>query len=258
MSDAADSTQTVRTLLLSSSPGQFDPILNDLRCIIPKSSPDPLDDEFIAGVRSEWEGATRSSILSEKNDEAARHRDSCVSFLRDAMDEYLKRKIALTNTRAAYEIIETVDRKIVITVYSEKNDFHNFRAGSLTGTYTFCNSTGSFNGSVNIHTHTFENEANFQLKSKIEMNPIQVGTCSTSDGNEKQSSWADAIIQQIITWEETEVAPKIRDMYNSIGTTLKTLRRVMPVTRTKMNWNAMPHRVVQTLEQGLDREKTEE
>lgn len=258
MAHATDSSQTVRMLLLSSAPGQFDPILNDLRCILPKSSPDHLDHNFIAAVRSEWEGETRRSILTAMNDGAADDHDLCVSLLRNAVDEYLTRKVASTNVRAAHEVLKAVDAKIVITIYAENVDLHNFRAGSLTGTYTLCNSTGSFVGSVRIHTHSFENGANFQLKSRIDFNPIQVGTCATSDGSEKQTLWANAVIQQIVNWEETEVNSKIRDMYDSMGASLKSLRRVMPVTRTKMTWNVRPHRVVQMLEKGLDLETSEE
>jgi len=53
-------------------------------------------------------------------------------------------------------------------------------------------------------------------------------------------------VKQIGDWEQ-EVVDSVAELYDSMGEKLKSLRRVMPVTRTKMEWNVLSHRMVKLL-----------
>ena len=242
-----DQNQSARQILLASPPGQFDLILGDLRSALSESS-GLIDDDFVGSVRSEWEASTNRSVLTSKE---AVDGDASISSLHTAIDEYLS-KFSSSNIHTGHQVTNAVG-SIIITIYVEKIDPNNFRTGSWTGKYTLNNTTGSFSASVDIHTHTFEDGANFHLKSKIDTSAVQVGSCPP-DG-EKLSAWTLAIVRTIKAWEEEEIMSKLREMYDSMGGSLKSLRRVIPVTRMKMDWDVMSHRVVRML--GEKEEKRE-
>ena len=94
------------------------------------------------------------------------------------------------------------------------------------------------------------------MTTNISLNTIISQTCSLIDESNTHTSWASSVLLQIKSWEEMEVVNKLEIMYESMGSIyLKRLRRVMPVTRTKMEWNVLSHRVAQTLKEGHDKEK---
>lgn len=250
---------TVKSILLGSPPGQFDIILEDLRSLLPKSSiPSALEPNFVSDVRSEWESATGRSGLAAASD--ADGGDGCIASLSKAMDEYLASVFSSPGVRAAQEVTASSTLEgtpaIAISIYAERIDLHNHHAGWWRGCYTICPSSGYLTGKVSICAHTFENGGNVQLHSDIVLEATNVETCSPSDGSDKLSSWASAVKRQIGFWEERDVMDNLSEMYESMGNTyLKSLRRVMPITRTKMEWNVAAHRLLQTLGKGHDKDK---
>lgn len=253
----------IRSVLLASPPGQFDIIVEDLRSLLPKSSaPTLLEPSFVAALRSEWEASTGSSILAAKNGGGGAEGCSsewCIALLSKSMDDYVASKFSSPGVRAAHSVTASSgggDDTLTIATYAERVDLHNHHAGSWRGRYSICPATGDLSGKITIRAHTFENGGNVQLHSDISLDAANVGACSLSGGSDEQSLWASAVVRQIDAWEEEMAMQKLSDMYESMGNTyLKSLRRVMPITRTKMEWNVMAHRVVQTLGEGHDKEK---
>ena len=246
----------IKSILLSAPPGQFDIILEDLRSLLPKSSASStLDPSFVAAVRSEWEASTGRSVLASSESAGASSGNGCTDALSKAMDEYLALKFSSAGVRAAHDVTASAADTITIATYAERVDLHNHHAGSWKGSYTFCPSSGSLCGSVSIRAHIWENGGNVQLHSDITLDAINVGTCPADD-SEKQASWAQGVVRQIEVWEDKDVMDQLTTMFDSVGNTyLKSLRRVMPITRTKMNWNVLAHRVRQTLGEGHDKDK---
>ena len=79
-----------------------------------------------------------------------------------------------------------------------------------------------------------------QLKSKVEFPSKEI---------EDTASLVDDIMDQIQKWDEENVISPLRNVYNDMSSDiLKKMRRVMPVTRTKFNWNIEGHRFVKTME----------
>ncbi|KAL3804754.1 hypothetical protein ACHAW5_007987 [Stephanodiscus triporus] len=249
----------IQRILLASPPGQFDVILEDLRSIVPK--PTLLEPNFVAALRSEWEEATGRSAMAAGGDagSGSGYAECYITSLSKAMDEYISSNFSSPGVRAAHNVTaSTVDDTptLKIATYAERIDLQNQQVGSWKGCYTICPSSGSLHGEIYVWAHTYENGGNVQLMSNISLDATIAMTCLPSDGSDKRSSWASAVTRQIGSWEEIELLKKMDQMYESMGNTyLKRLRRVMPVTRTKMEWNIMAHRVVQTLSEGHDKDK---
>jgi hypothetical protein len=266
---SVDNQGAIRSLLLASPPGQFDIILEDLRSLLPKTTTS-LEAGIIASYRLEWEAATgRSTIAAHENDGHNNNNDNeeannnkCIASISKAMDIYLASNYSSPGVRAAYTVSTSVnddDNKsttLTITTYAERIELNNHQAGSWKGLYIICPTTGSIHGDISVRAHTFENGGNVQLTSNISLNTIIFQTCSLTDEGTKHSSWASAVMHQIKSWEEMEVVNKLDIMYESMGSIyLKRLRRVMPVTRTKMEWNVLAHRVAHKLKEGHDKDK---
>jgi hypothetical protein len=246
----------IQRILLASPPGQYDVILEDLRSIVPK--PSLLEPNFVALIRSEWEAANGRSAIAAGGDGGSECGDAkiYITSLSEAMDVYIATYFSSSGVRAAHNVTaSTVDETLTLTVatYAERIDLQNHRAGSWKGCYTIFPTSGSIHGEISVWAHTFENGGNVQMISNLSLD-ASFSRCLPSDGSETRSSWALAVTRQIGSWEEIEVIK--HDTYESIGKThLKRLRRVMPVTRTKMEWNVQAHRVKQTLGEGHDKNK---
>ncbi|KAL7466980.1 hypothetical protein ACHAXS_007250 [Conticribra weissflogii] len=260
----------IKDILTSSPPGQFDPILTSLRCIIHKSKEaELLKPDFIASLRSEWEASSGRSILAASNhDGADSDGDTAESpvdslkLLKRSMDDYLARHFSSVGVQAAHKIVREkgggggLNSPISVTVYVERIDLKNFNAGSWKGTYSIIPESNSLSGEVVICAHTFENGGNFQLHSKMKLDSTSFKSMVRNDENER--SWAEAAVNLIQLFEKEQVLGKLKEMYESMNSVhLKSLRRVMPVTRTKMEWNVLAHRLVHTLGEGHGKERTE-
>ena len=266
MTSSNTNQDTIRRILLSSPPGQFDIILEDLRKLLQnESSISLLESKFITSVRTEWEAASGRSILTKNNNTdddggGGSYDEWCKTILSKAMDGYLSQKFSSPGVRAAHTIMTSSTTSpvtnLTINTYAERIDMHNSHVGSWKGQYTICPSSGTLSGNVVLCAHTFENGGNVQLNSNITLKEVNVGICSSSLDTEKQTLWSKSVIRQIESWEETDVMSNLTTLYDDVSKTyIKNLRRAMPITRCKMEWNVLAHRVVQTLGEGHDKEK---
>lgn len=61
------------------------------------------------------------------------------------------------------------------------------------------------------------------------------------------------IVEKIQSWEEDHVVTPFHEAYENLGTgALNKLRRVMPVTRTKFDWNVASHRLHKNIGMGIE------
>lgn len=245
-----------RSILLASPPGQFDLILEDIKSIAPKKL--LSEDSDLTALRAEWAVATGHAIIetSTANDESSY---GCMSALCKAMDEYVNLKFSSQGVRAAHQVNKQEGgggEIITILLYAERIDLNNQNVGSWKSCYTLNTSEGRIRGGVSISAHTFENGGNVQLHSSMSLDETNSECIQSNDTAEKQLIWAKAVVKQIQAWEDTEVMEKLTGMYERMNNEyLKSLRRVMPVTRTKMDWNVMAHRVRITLGEGHEKDK---
>uniref|UniRef100_A0A7S2PVZ7 F-actin-capping protein subunit alpha n=1 Tax=Skeletonema marinoi TaxID=267567 RepID=A0A7S2PVZ7_9STRA len=251
-------TPTARSILLASPPGQFDLILEDIQSIAPKSlSEDVID---VSALRAQWAATTGHAIVGiSAADDTTDESNGCIDALRKAMDDYVNLKFTSPGVRAAHRVKqEDGGETITITTYAERIDLANHSVGSWNACYAVKPSLGHISGSVSITAHTFENGGNVQLHSNMSLDETSAEciTSTSNDNADKQLIWAKSIVKQVQAWEDKEVMDKLADMYERMNNEyLKSLRRVMPITRTKMDWNVMAHRVRITLGEGHDKDK---
>lgn len=223
----------VRHLLLSSPPGQFDLILSDLRNIVSSSS--VLSDEFVQKVSDEYNQRNNISTVEEKASDNGLSRCILVEI-----ENYMN-KVHSSSTRTSKNASSSMNfscdtsedaKSYVLKMRSERINLKNYYAGSWTSTFTLNMSgefSGNLSGEVDIVAHYFEN-GNVQLRSKKTFN-------TTITEKENKEVFAKAVLKHIQVWEEDQ-ASKLSEMYQSMNSnTLKRMRRILPVSRTKMDWN---------------------
>lgn len=239
-----------RDILLASPPGQFDLIADDLRTMF-RASDQVLDPSFVTAARGEWEASTNRSALNGSGENDGDETNvPVVSSLRRAMDGYVGRKFSSSGVRAGHRVVvEGGGPQISVVTYAERIDIQNCHAGSWTGHWTVDPSSGSVIGRASVRAHAFENGGNVQLHSDTAMQAANHGAAS---GAASEEEWAEAVVRQIEEWEDKKVQGELMVMYESMGTRLKSLRRVMPITRTKMDWNVTAHRLVKNLAEDHD------
>mmetsp|Transcript_13062 Transcript_13062/g.38401 ORF Transcript_13062/g.38401 Transcript_13062/m.38401 type:complete len:131 (-) Transcript_13062:64-456(-) len=107
-------------------------------------------------------------------------------------------------------------------------------------------------GVVDLVAHSFEN-GNVQMRSSIPLGPVAPLAVASSSAVPAPADTAASIVLQIQRWEDADVQSKLGELYDSVnngegGGMLKSLRRIMPVTRTRMDWkNAGVHRLARTM-----------
>jgi len=128
----------------------------------------------------------------------------------------------------------------------ERIDSANYHAGSWASRWNvqfLSNKEVVLSGHVEIYAHAYEEGRNFHLQSEHNFSSLTISSFSD------ESSLLKDIVKQISSWETEKVAEPMRDVFQEISdSTLKSLRRVLPLTRTRMDWNVLTHRMVKMLE----------
>ncbi len=220
--------------LLSSPPGQFEVIFRDLNEILVQTRT-PLTSEWKEKVLNEYNERTGRVALqsTSSNDDHTAYDEM--------MKQYLQENYSGRGVKSNYSIDSYDDGKTTtILLYAERIQLHQYHAGSWTARYTIVEEEGglvTMSGKISLHAHTFEN-GNLQLRSTIDLAPIS---------NIKKDD-TTTIIKQIQAWDETSVMDPLRNVYENMSSDiLKQLRRVMPVTRTRFDWNVAGHRGIREL-----------
>jgi capping protein alpha len=142
-----------------------------------------------------------------------------------AVDKYTK-EYYMNGTSAVYSKAGTV----IICLASSKFNPNNFWNGRWRSIWT-CKISGNnvtLQGQLRICVHYYE-DGNVQLNAEVNRN------ISCSGGNPQAT--ADNIIKAIKK-EEASYQQNIDNSYTTMGdTTFKALRRVLPITRMKIDWN---------------------
>lgn len=252
MSDKME--RVARHLLLSSPPGQFDLVLSDLKVLIPSSVLSPA---FCADVLSEYESRSGSSLLSSSSKDD-RMESEFGTMLQSKINEFYITSHFHNNNDHDHGVVaksqvvpQDSKNKFKVSIYAQRVNLKNYHAGSWKTVFEVetSNSTAHLmNAQSTVRAHTFEN-GNVQLSYKIQI-PSSTVTVSDSDHNNNtlNETLVDKIIQELENWDREHILQPIHEIYDTMSEkTLKSLRRIMPVTRTKFDWNLARHRFVNTL-----------
>ena len=166
--------------------------------------------------------------------------------LHEAVQLYLKEAYPSEDSGAAVCIQRS---KLVVTMTGERTNLRNFWSGRITSTWTIESSSteGQLDlsslsltesnkidvtivGDMKIHAHYFE-DGNVQLQSHKQFPSKNVSILHP------ESDFGTSIVAHIRACETT-LEQGLSDMYvNMNEETFKQMRRLMPVTRNKMEWN---------------------
>jgi len=118
------------------------------------------------------------------------------------------------------------DGKIIIAISSARFNSHNFWNGRWRSTWTY--HSGELVGRFKIVVHYYE-DGNVQLNSDCTQ------TTKISEGS--PDAIASAALKEIAKVEQN-FQEALDGSYRSMGdTTFKALRRALPITRTRIDWN---------------------
>jgi capping protein alpha len=130
---------------------------------------------------------------------------------------------------------------VTIVLTGEKTNLKNFWSGRWTSVWTISDLDAdadccTFAGEIKVHVHYFE-DGNLQMQS-TKFSPVALMSF-TSD-----SDLAAKVIARIQD-EENALQGGLEELYGSMNNeTIRSMRRVMPITKTKMEWNVNAVRMV--------------
>lgn len=230
-------TVAAQTILHSAAPGQFDVVAEQLQKI---------------GVKTLKDGGWLDEIKLQH------HRDICMSGagngkdvnhplaftmkekVKAYQDETFGSKPGVTARMAMAPGEEDPIHQLVLTTYVEKIDSSNQFTGAWNATWTITyesDESAKISGSTKLHTYSYE-EGNCQLRTARDFQTTTV---------ESEGDLPQALMDQITAWER-EVLGLLASFHDLVGDNLRSIRRVLPITKTKMKWDVVAHRNVKTLE----------
>jgi len=197
----------LRDVLLLSPPEQFDLTLEDLKQVIIGNP--SITEEWVENVRKEVRCNTSNNKLFT------------ITITRE---NHKIRKCLSGSSTAILKVLRT----------------SNNEGTSSCTTSTYC----TLSGTMEVQAHAFENDNNVHMSCSIDwMNP-QLMTISADD----DSSLCTAIANRVESWDKEILQSLNDDLYSNMeDSILKPVRRVLPISRKRMEWSLQPHRVVSNL-----------
>ena len=253
-----DPLAVARRILLSSPPGEFDLVLADLQKVLPAAGAGGADEQFVAETRRLYGEQTGSRLIGDGNSSSAATGGEKCAQLRSKMEKYMAANYcasappasgsgyAVSPAASAAGTSANDDSLISLEVYAEKVSTSNCHSGSWHATYTIqvlSSTSATIGGTVRLRSHEYEEMANVQLSSTHALDQVTVSAKTGQD-------WADAVLAQVQTWERGDVQGYLARLYDDEvmnNGMLRSMRRVLPVTKTRMDWNMGGHRLVRTL-----------
>lgn len=258
--------QIAQHFLLSSPPYQFQEVLTDVKHILPEGL---LTDPLAAGIARAYnikngrvvtapsgskvvvckageidathyidsktgtafglDHMTMTTAPAEISSNADEVHDSVRRFIQTAIDQYVGTKFVAEQSSGG---VFVKDGKIVIVIVGERPNLRNFWSGRWASNWSVSLDGGnvaSVTGDIKVHAHYFE-DGNVQLQSHKAVPKSEIRY--TGD-----SHLAAQIVAHIKA-TETSLQSGLEEMYGSMDEeTFRAMRRTMPITRTKMDWN---------------------
>lgn len=240
------SEEAATALLRAAAPGQFDAVAEKVQKLGQLSG-----GKWLAEAQNELnEFQCKGGIQNNFDHPIAKE-------LHEKMERYQKDNFLSTpGVTARVALTKGSDSQLLVHTYAEKIDVSNQHAGSWKATWTIDkveSSVGQISGNVIVHSYAHE-DGNVQLKIDKEFPAVKVGKASLSEGEEP--SLTDGMVQQIMKWE-TIILGILASMNDEVSNDhLRSIRRVLPITKTKMNWDAVAHRSVKTLKKTAPESRT--
>lgn len=180
------------------------------------------------------------TLFGEELDDSAVRERACLDESNTSTDlaRALQAALADTQSRLAADTkrftIKSEESNLVVRTYVEKIDSHNWGTGYWASTWILkpAGDTAILSGTIQAHVYNFE-DGNVQQKSRKEIeDTVVVGG-------------AEEIVKQMKGFER-QFWEELQDE-EPMMISLKQIRRILPITRTRMKWDAAAQRQVTLL-----------
>ncbi|EGZ19395.1 hypothetical protein PHYSODRAFT_543033 [Phytophthora sojae] len=221
--------QIAQRFLLASPPGQVHEVLRDVAKLVPAHILICEEGEVDAAHYIDPIG---NRILGFDHIKQQVVADDVAEIPEERISDFEKER----GTAGVY----VVGSKIVVNLCTERINLRNFWGGRWKSRWEvdLTANPAKVKGNIQLHVHYFEN-GNLQLQSskdvEVEITVQRVG------------GLGDALLR-VMKEAEDDLQTNLEDMYiNMSEETFKEMRRVMPVTQTKMEWSLHAHRTAKDL-----------
>jgi len=145
-----------------------------------------------------------------------------------AMQRYIDSQYAVGTTTC--NVVPQGDI-LVVLISGEKLNLKNFWGGRWQSKFYIDLDSKTLEGVIKVYIHYFE-DGNVQMNTDKSVDNVSI---SFSGGN--ADDMAKAVVAEISN-QESEVQDSLEEMYvNMSKETFKDMRRVLPITRQKMDWS---------------------
>lgn len=159
--------------------------------------------------------------------EATEHEETR-SAVEKAMASYVESHYGQDTAHAS---VSAKDDKLVILVSAQKLNMPNFWGGRWMSWYTYDCQDKMMSGNVKIRIHYFE-DGNVQMSTEKALESTTVDASTTSP-----EALAKEVVAKI-TEHESAIQASLEEMYlNMTNQTFKDMRRVLPISKQKMDWS---------------------
>jgi hypothetical protein len=261
--------EAVQLILRASAPGHLDAVADGLKQISPESFSTDHNGAVLDEIKEEQEKFQCLAQQQKQQGDDIPNNHPLAVPLAAKLEQYqlqnfggkqgVTARMVMTSENDNDNSSGSYNKKLVIHTYAEKMDVPNRISGYWKATWTIdlnaANDSAEVSGRVQIHSYAYE-EGNTQVKvdQKFDTKTITQIT-QQKDGNDP-SSLVQPILKQITSWESDVLA--LLAALNEGGTAehLKSIRRVLPITKTKMKWDVVAQRSVKTLKKTAPQAKT--
>lgn len=148
--------------------------------------------------------------------------ESLRKAVESVVDAYVKEHFP-TGTSAVYGLHDSV----VVCIEGHKFNPTNFWNGRWRSEWTLSVGSGAVTGKLKVQVHYYE-DGNVQLSTSKDVDG------SVSGGDQQMADQFSKLMKK----SESDYQEGINENYGTMsGTTFKALRRVLPITKTKVDWN---------------------
>jgi capping protein alpha len=171
---------------------------------------------------------------TEGHAEGSKYRSEIEKAVRKYMETFY------VNSKECASAVYEKDGTVTIIISAKRVNLGNFWTGGWKSTHTIdvTGKKSKLNTHINANVHYFE-EGNVQLNTNFDESFDVKLDDAEATGKE---------VAEIIKNVENKFQKNMEEMYLNMHTqTFKAMRRFLPVTRTKMDWNPNAHRMVDQL-----------
>jgi capping protein alpha len=169
--------------------------------------------------------------------------DTSNAKLRSALEKALRKYVEefyVDPKDYALAVYDQGDGNLVVLISAKRVNLGNFWSGGWRSTHTVnvAGSKGKVSAHINANVHYFE-EGNVQLNTNFD---------EEFDVKVEDPESFSKEVSEVIKGVENKFQKNMEEMYLNMHTqTFKAMRRFLPVTGTKMDWNPNAHRMVDQL-----------